>query len=261
VIAPEHIVPKVSLMIEKLEEDLKDLEEKLSVISNMKIEPQYSSVFEPAEHISDQLSHLWSVVSHLQLVKDSEELREAVKEVDPLRIRFSLKLSQNVAIFEGLTKLRSCKKVWDDLEAAQQRAVDLWLKSAKHSGVALQGEQKERFNEIQEELTVLSRDFSNNVLDSTKKYSMTLTKTDDIKGLPKSALEQFAQAARSDGHDAATAEAGPWKVTLDGPSYIPFITYAENRELREILYRERLTIASGKSEEDSSDNSVLLPKL
>lgn len=80
---------------------------------------------------------------------------------------------------------------------------------------------KKRFNEIAEELTALSTKFSNNVLDGTKSFTKLLTTPEEIEGLPASALALMAQQAKSKGHDSATADAGPWLVTLDIPSYLP----------------------------------------
>jgi hypothetical protein len=93
----------------------------------------------------------------------------------------------------------------------------------------LQGEAKERFNEIQQELSQLSTKFTNNVMDSTKAFKKLLTDKADVDGLPATALELASQTAKSEGHEKSTPEEGPWMFTLDIPSYQPVMTHAKNR--------------------------------
>ena len=93
------------------------------------------------------------------------------------------------------------------------------------------GEAKSRFNAIAEQLAQLSTTFTNNVLDGTKAFSLLLTSPEQVAGLPSSALGMFAQAAKSKGHPDASAEAGPWLVTLDAPSYMPVMQHAKDRSL------------------------------
>ena len=95
----------------------------------------------------------------------------------------------------------------------------------------LPGEARSRFNAIAEQLAQLSTTFTNNVLDGTKAFSLLLTSPEQVAGLPISALGMFAQAAKSKGHPDASAEAGPWLVTLDAPSYMPVMQHAKDRSL------------------------------
>ena len=130
--------------------------------------------------------------------------------------------------------------------------IELKLRDAELAGVGLTGEKKARFNAIQEELAKLSRQFGQNVLDATKAFELLLTTHSDVAGLPRSALAQAAERARKSHPQglprneaalyhivvaaAATAENGPWLVTLDGPSFVAFMTFAEHRGHREKLY-------------------------
>ena len=93
----------------------------------------------------------------------------------------------------------------------------------------VQGQQRERFNEIKKELSKLSTKFSNNVLDATKSFKKLITEKALVEGLPASALGLAAQQAKSEGHDDATPEDGPWLITLDFPSYFPVMSHAKNR--------------------------------
>ncbi|MGL4880357.1 MAG: M3 family metallopeptidase, partial [Waterburya sp.] len=135
---------------------------------------------------------------------------------------------------------------WDKLEPAQQRIVESSIRDFELSGVGLEGETKERFNQIQLELAELSTKFSNNVLDATKAFKLKLTDKKDVEGLPPSALGLMAQTAKAEGEEAATPENGPWVVTLDYPSYVPFLKYATNRELREKLYKAFVSRAASE---------------
>jgi oligopeptidase A len=105
-----------------------------------------------------------------------------------------------------------------------------------HDG-CLQGEEKEAFNEIQQELSQLSTTFSNHVLDATKAFEKLITEKEEVDGLPASALALGAQQAAGKGHEGATPEDGPWLFTLDFPSYFPVMSHAKNRALREEMYR------------------------
>ena len=126
----------------------------------------------------------------------------------------------------------------------RRRIVESSIRDFELSGVGLEGDTRERFNEIQLELAELSTKFSNNVLDATKAFKLKLTDKKDVEGLPPSALGLMAQTAKAEGDEEATPENGPWVVTLDYPSYIPFMKYATNRELREKLYKAFVSRAS-----------------
>ena len=176
-------------------------------------------------------------------VKNSPELREAYESVQPALVQFSNEISQSQAIYKGLKQLREGDQ-WAQLSLAQQRIVEAELRDAELSGVGLTGEPKERFNQIQQSLAELSTQFSNHVLDATKAFSLTLTELEEVAGLPPSLLSLSAQAARDAGEENATAENGPWRITLDMPSYVPFLRHAKRRDLREQLYRAFITRAS-----------------
>ena len=138
------------------------------------------------------------------------------------------------------------------------------IRDAELAGVALTGASKERFNEIQKRLAQLSTDFSNNVLDATKAFSVRLTKKEEVDGLPPSALALSAQSAKSKGDEGATAEDGPWLITLDFPSYMPVMQYAKDRSLREKMYKAYLTRASELGHSDGSkniDNTPLIKEI
>ena len=123
----------------------------------------------------------------------------------------------------------------------------------------MSGAARERFNAIEQELSQLSTDFSNHVLDATKAYGLEITDANDAEGWPET-LRQLAAQSWSKAHaDAppATAAAGPWRITLEAPLYIPFMEHCRNRDLREQLYRAFITRAAT----EPFDNSGLIPKI
>ncbi len=131
------------------------------------------------------------------------------------------------------------------------------IRDAELSGVGLKGEARERFNAIQMELAELSTKFSNHVLDATKAFSLTLRTKAEIDGLPPSLVSLAAQAARAAGEEKATPENGPWRITLDFPSYGPFMQHSTCRDLREKLYKAHITRASN----GNLDNNPLIVRI
>ncbi|MBF2078362.1 MAG: M3 family metallopeptidase [Synechococcales cyanobacterium T60_A2020_003] len=234
-IQPQHIVPAVQQLLSDLEDQLTSLEATLN--------PTWTGLVEPLNAISERLSWTWSIIGHLMGVKNSDELRSAYEAVEPELVKFSNRLSQSKPIYDGFKALREGEQ-WHQLDEAQHRIVETALRDAEFSGVGLEGAEKERFNEIQLELAELSTQFSNHVLDATKAFSILLTDPDDVAGLPPSLLSLAAQSARAEGHEDATPENGPWRITLDYPSYVPFMQHSQQRELREKLYKAFVSRAS-----------------
>jgi oligopeptidase A len=233
-IQPDQVGPAITELLQQLDVELTQLESNLV--------PTWKGLVEPLEQLEERLSWSWGIVGHLMGVKNSPELRQAYESMQPEVVKFWNRLSQSQPIYQGFKALRQSEQ-WSTLDQAQQRIVEAALRDAELSGVGLEGEAKERFNAIQLELAELSTRFSNNVLDATKAFSLTLTDPKEIAGLPASAVSLAAQAARSAGAQA-TPESGPWRITLDMPSYLPFMQHSQRRDLREKLYRVFISRAS-----------------
>jgi len=234
-VEPKHVCPGMRALLQQLENDLAELERT--------VQPTWPGLVEPLEKIVDRLTVVWGVVNHIKSVKDSEDLRSAIEEVQPEKVTFQLRLGQSKPIFNAFKAIQE-GPIWETLSEAQKRIVEVEIKEATLNGVALEGDAKERFNEIQQELEKLSLKFNENVLDATKSFEKLITDKKDIEGLPPTALGLAAQTAASKGHEGATAENGPWIITLDIPSYLPVAQHARNRSLREELYRAYVTRAS-----------------
>lgn len=247
-IKAEHVVPGIKQILSELDEELTRLE--------AQVVPTWDGLVEPLTAMEERLTWSWGVVSHLMGVKNSPELREAYETMQPDVVKFSNRLGQSKPIYEAFKALRTSQD-WDQLELAQKRIVESALRDAELSGVGLEGETKDRFNQIQEELAELSTKFSNNVLDATKAFHLTLTQPEEVEGLPPSLLALAAQAARAEGAEDATPENGPWRITLDYPSYVPFMQHSKRRDLREKMYRAFISRAS----EGDLDNSPLIERI
>ena len=234
-IRPEHVVPGISKLLADLEQEFARIERNAA--------PTWDAVVAPLEHLNDRLGLAWGTVGHLMGVRNSDELRAAHEQVQPAVVTFSLRVGQSQPVYRALKELRGGPG-WAGLDATQQRIVTSLVRDAELSGVGLPKEQQERFNAIQAELAERATKFSNHVLDATKSFALTLTTHDEVAGLPPSALDLAAQAMRQAGEDKATAADGPWRITLDGPSYVPFQQHSRRRDLRERLYRAYVTRAS-----------------
>jgi len=241
-----HVKPAMDSVLEQLDTDLAALEAKLSDASA----PEYTSVIEEMEKMEAPLGYAWGVVGHLMGVDNSDELREVHTAMQPAVIAASTKLSQSATVYKALETVNAASKAGSEsLDEAQARILDSSLMSMKLSGVGLEGAEKERFNAIRLELGDLSTQYSNNVLDATKAYSLTLTDKAEVEGLPPSALELAAQRAAADEETkGATPEAGPWKLGLDMPSYLPAMKFIKNGAVREKLYRAFVTRAGEANE-------------
>ncbi len=247
-IAPEHIVPAMTQLLGELDAELAKLE--------VNIQPTWSGLVEPLDRLVERLQWSWGIVGHLMGVKNSPELREAYETVQPNVVQFFNKLNQSQAIYQAFKALRASDN-WESLESAQQRIVEAAIKDAELSGIGLAGEKRDRFNGIQLELAELTTKFGNHVLDATKAFSLTLRDKNQIDGLPPSLTSLAASSARAAGEENATAEDGPWRITLDFPSFGPFMQHSTRRDLREKLYKAFISrAASGEL-----DNNPIIKRI
>lgn len=248
-IRPEHVEPAISQLIDANRKHLQDL------LSSLE-QPTWDSLVAPLETQGDLLDQAWAPVSHLNAVCNNEALRTAYNNSLALLTEYGTEVSQNVELYSAYQKLADSEE-YARLTQAQKQAVDNALRDFRLGGVALDGEQKKRFGAIQKRLSELSTQFSNNVLDATQAWYKHFTDAEPLAGLPESALAQAAQAA-------AQKQLSGYVVTLDFPSYLAVMMYADNRALREEIYTAFVTRASaeGKKADGSSaaewDNSAII---
>lgn len=240
-IKPEHIKPAVEAVIKTCRETI----EAVSKIEN----PTWENFYLPQAAAGDQFSRAWSPVGHLNAVKNSPELREAYQACLPLLSEYSTWAGQHKGLYEGYLKLKN-SPAFESYSLAQKKAIENSLRDFELSGISLPEDKQKRYGEISARLSELSSDFSNNVLDATMGWDIVITDESQLKGLPESALEAAKLSAESKGKKG-------YRFTLEFPSYYPVLTYCENRELREIMYKEYATRASDQgSNAGKWDNSA-----
>ncbi len=199
----------------------------------------------PLDDTNERIGRAWGQVSHLHAVLDSPALREAYNANLPKLTQYWTELGQNEALFEKYKKLRASAE-FARLSPARKKIVENALRDFRLSGAELAPDKKKRFAEIQEELSRLGAKFSENILDATNAYSIVVDET-RTPGIPDDILAAAREAAEKDKKPG-------WKFTLQAPSYMPVLQYADDRALRETLYRESTTRASefGKPEWDNA---------
>lgn len=247
-IKPEHVVPAIAQLLAELDKDLATLE--------VNVQPTWSGLVEPLDRLGERLNWTWGIVGHLMGVKNSSELREAYETVQPDVVQFYNKLSQSQPLYEAFKTLRASEN-WDSLDSAQKRIVEAAIRDAELSGIGLTGEKRDRFNAIELELAEITTQFGNHILDATKAFSLTLTTKEEIDGLPPSLTSLAAASARAAGEENATAENGPWRITLDFPSFGPFMQHSTRRDLREKVYKAYISRASS----GELDNTPLIERI
>lgn len=198
--------------------------------------PSWQSLIVALEENSDELGKFWSPVSHLNSVKNSPELREAYESCLPLLSDFSTYVGQHEGLYQAYLKLSQSAE-YATLTKAQQKVIQNALRDFKLSGIGLSDEKKQRYGEIQSRSSDLASSFSNNTLDATQAWFKHIEDESLLSGLPEDAKLAAAEAA-------AQKELSGWVFTLEFPSYIAILTYADNRDLRAELYQAYCTRAS-----------------
>ncbi len=208
--------------------------------------PTWQSFVEPMADTTERLSRAWGQVSHLNAVMNGSELREVYNANLPKITQFYAELGQDQQLFEKFKQLRNSQE-FEQLSSERKQIVENELRDFRLGGAELPEERKVRFLEIQEALSALSSKFGDNLLDSTNKFSLVVENAGELAGIPEDAIQAAKEAANND----PTLDDG-WKFTLQMPSYLPVLQYADNRALREKMYRAFTTRASELNCEDPS---------
>ena len=228
-IKPEHVEPAIEAVIESNREEIKRL---------LKENEHYSwdNLIQPLEDMDDHLGRMWSPVSHMNSVVNSDELRDAYNNCLPLLSEYSTEMGQNVELYEAYQAIKDSAE-FKKLDEAQKKIIGNALRDFHLSGIDLPVEKKKRFREIRQQLSKLTSKYEENVLDATQAWSKHITDEKLLAGLPESALAMSKQAA-----EAKDLEG--WLFTLNFPSYYAVISYADDRALREEMYQAYATRAS-----------------
>ena len=233
----QQVENDVNQILSDLKNDFSELEKRIEKETN--VNNLYNLVIEEMERIEYPLEFGWGIISHLHSVRNNDELRRVYQKMQPEVIKLSNEISQSEILYNGLKRLSESKI----LSEGRQRIVDLTKNSMFLSGIGLEEEERKRFNDNSLKLAEASTKFSNNALDSVKEFELYILDDENMKELPQSALELYSNLAKEK-HPESTPQKGPWKITLDIPSYLPMILHYPESNFREKLYKAYVTKAS-----------------
>ncbi|TNH79447.1 oligopeptidase A [Aeromonas sobria] len=246
-IQPEQVQPAVVQAIA-------DCKQKISDVLAQNETHTWDSLIAPLEEVNDRLARIWSPVSHLNSVLNSEALRVAHDACLPLLSEFQTYVGQHEGLYQAYLGLSQS----DDfplLSGAQRKEILNTLRDFRLSGIGLPAEAQQRYGEIQARLSELASRFSNNVLDATQGWHKPVTEEAELAGLPDSVRAAARQMAELKGKEG-------WLFTLDIPSYLPVMMYSDNRELRAEMYQAFTTRASDQGPNAGKwDNSAIMSEL
>ena len=246
-ILPEHVEPALNSVLQQAKQTVVDL------LATMET-PSWQSLIIPMEELDASIHQVWSPVSHLNSVMNSDELRVAYNACLPKLSEFSTELGQNEALYKAYKTLADSEQ-YLTLDVAQKKVIDNAVRDFRLSGVELSQVDRDQFKAISQSLTELTAKFEENVMDATQAWQKLITDETLLAGLPDSAKAMAAQTAERE-------EKQGWLFTLDFPSYLPVMTYADNRELREEMYTAFATRASDQGPNAGKwDNTAVIDEI
>lgn len=228
-IRPRDIVPAVKFALDQCRDEVERVVAQQGTFT-------WDNLCQPLAEVDNRLGLVWSPVSHLNSVKNSPELREAYEQCLPLLSEYGTWVGQHEGLYQAYKSLKE-GPAFAGLSKAQRKSVENALRDFELSGIGLPKEKQKRYGEIVSRLSDLGSTFSNNVLDATMGWTKLITDESALTGMPPSAMAAAAALAES-------KEQKGWLLTLDIPSYLPVMTYCDNRELRHEMYQAFNTRAS-----------------
>lgn len=214
----------------------------------------WENFVQPLEDMNERLARMWSPVSHLNSVNNTPALRQAYNEGLAQISEYHTELAQDERIYKVYREIAE-QPAFAQLQPAQRKIVENALRDFRLSGAELAPAAKQRFKQIQMELARLSSRFQDNVLDATQAWELVVAKEAELSGLPESALAMAHQQAQRDGKRG-------FKFTLDAPSYLAIMTFADDRQLRAQMYEAYVTRASEQGPFAGRwDNSAIIVEL
>lgn len=243
-IKPEHIEPAIDFLLTEARSIVK---QQLQASENY----TWDNLIEPIENIEDKLNKVWSPVNHMNSVVNTDELRNAYNNCLPKLSEYSTEMGQNQALFNAYQQIAE-SELFSSLDIAQQKIISNTLRDFHLSGVDLEVEKQQRYKIINQDLSRLSSQYGENLLDATSAWSKHITHGELLTGLPDSALSLTKETAES-------LDKKGWVINLQLPSYLAIMTYADNRELRKEHYTAFTTRASDQDPHAKQwDNSQIM---
>lgn len=246
-IQASHLEPAIDQLLSENRDTVR------SLLTNTKVY-SWDNLLQNLEDMDDRLNRAWSPASHLHSVADSDQLREAYNVCLEKLSDYSTEMGQNEDLFHAYEQIAASDD-FKSLTVAQQKIITNALRDFQLSGIALNTEAKERYKVIQQKLSKLQTRFEENLLDATQAWKKLITNPDELSGLPESCLSLAAQTAKS-------ADKEGWLFTLEFPSYMPVMQYADNANLRREIYEAYVTRASDKGPNAGEfDNSTIMVEI
>lgn len=233
---PDFAAINVAQFQSTIEATIAAQREQVRVLLNTTEPYTWANLMQPLEEMNDELNKIWSPLSHLHAVMQSEELRQTYNRLLPLMTEFNIELSQNEKLYNAILSISNSPE-YATLNAAQQKIIENDLRDFQLSGIHLPQDKKQRFAELQQQLSQLTTKFSENLLDATDNWMLHVTNEQDVAGLSSQALQLAMDNAKQ-------RNLSGFVFTLDQPSYFTAIRYLKNRELRKTLYEAHTTRAS-----------------
>lgn len=245
-VKPRHVLPSLNKIITENKKIILQLE-------SADDSPTWENFVIPLEKCSEKLNRVWSYVNHINAVKSSTSYRKAYNQTLSKVTEYSSDLGQSYILYK---KYKTLLKKNRGLNASQKKLIKNEITAFELSGVALPEKQKVKFKEIQSNLSKLSSSFDENILDSINSFKLVITDKNSLKGIPNDVINSALMRAK-------TKKSKGWLFTIDFPSYLPIMQYADNRKLRKDIYYAYSTKASSlfKKEFDNTNNINNILKL
>ncbi len=220
---------------------------RINDIVNNKETPNFKNTILALETSSEELDYIMSVYWHLFGCESNNDLKALAEKISPMGSKFSNDILLNSKLFDKIKYVYNNKDI-DNLDEQDLRLIDVTYKRFFRNGASLNEEQKEKIRKIDEELSLLSPKFSNNVLNAQNKFELWIEDEKDLEGLPESSITMAKEEAKQKGQE------NKWLFTLQYPSMGPFLSYAKNRELRKHLF---LAYGSLCNNDEFSNNDII----
>lgn len=231
-------------------EEIEKARKEIEAIANNTADPTFSNTIEALEFSGEQLEVITSIFFNLNNAETNAEMQELAQEISPALSEFANDIRLNNKLFQRVKTVYEGRKELD-LTAEQLMLLDKKYKSFARNGADLPEEKKEKLRAIDKELSRLSLTFGENVLAETNSYELHITNEKELEGLPEFAMEAAAEEAKNRDKEG-------WIFTLNYPSYIPFMTYASNRVLRQKLH---LAFGSKGFQDNERNNTGIILKI
>lgn len=248
-IRPEHITPALDHLLQQARQALQHIEQNTDEM------PTWDNTVLFLENVLDPLEQIWSLVGHLSAVNDTPEIRAAHGDNLPRITEFFSELAQHPALYQRYKAIAADTQAGSKLSSARQKILADTLRNFRLGGAELDNQHKAQLSQIHQQQAQLAKSFSDHLLDATDAYTYLATTLDELAGLPQHVIDTAYNTAQQNGKTG-------WQLTLHYPCYLPVMQYADNRRLRETLFRAFYTRASelgpdfanGKIEWDNTEN-------